>query len=309
MNCQNVPNYPLLRYRSKNPLPIPFHKFPGCSGDRLNPWNRFWSCQKKPCSLEQPSESQNPDKNNSSSTQTQLKYWRVQSTNDTPIGKLSQRTIRNIFISLWVIQENPVFFLQNFRRNRQVLIEIFRGSSRGFFGRSIWFSVGFWRIFVGFDCSWTGLEWKIDESFRGLGFFSSGWIEQSRSTQLGSKGQFSEAEENETCPGIFFCWFSKVAGILGAFCPGGFESPPALLPPGFDAIIFFLLGWTAAMKLRRIPATFKDPANPSTFTHKLLLSRRRNSPKSLETSSQKIEWKNLLWPLNIFMIHRSKNER
>jgi hypothetical protein len=121
MNCQNVPNYPLLRYRFKTPLPIPFHKFPGCSGVRFNPWNRFWPCQKKTCSFEQPSESENPDKNNSSSTQTQLKYWRVQSTNDTPIGKLSQRTIRNIFISLWVIQENPVFFVQNFRRNRQVL--------------------------------------------------------------------------------------------------------------------------------------------------------------------------------------------
>ncbi len=56
-----------------------------------------------------------------------------------------------------------------------------------------------------------------------------------------------------------------MAGILGALCPGGFESPPTLLPPDFDAIIFFLLGSTAAMKLRRIPATFKDPANPSNF--------------------------------------------
>ncbi len=76
MNCQNVPNYPLLRYRSKTPLPVRFHKFPGCSGVRFNPWTIpiLALSEKKPCSLEQPGESENPDKNNSSSTQTQLKY-------------------------------------------------------------------------------------------------------------------------------------------------------------------------------------------------------------------------------------------
>jgi hypothetical protein len=30
--------------------------------------------------------------------------------------------------------------------------------------------------FVWVDCSWTGLEWKIDESFRGLGLFSVGGL-------------------------------------------------------------------------------------------------------------------------------------
>jgi hypothetical protein len=69
---------------------------------------------------------------------------------------------------------------------------------------------------------------------------------------------------NETCPGIF-CWILESGWNSWGFLPGRFESPPALLPPGFDAIIFFLLGWTAAMKLPRIPATFKDPANPSNF--------------------------------------------
>jgi hypothetical protein len=43
---------------------------------------------------------------------------------------------------------------------------------------------------------------------------------------------------------------SEVAGILGAFCSVGFESSPES---------------STAMKLPRIPATFKDPANPSNF--------------------------------------------
>jgi hypothetical protein len=30
--------------------------------------------------------------------------------------------------------------------------------------------------FLGFDCSWTGLEWKIDESFRWLGVFPVGGL-------------------------------------------------------------------------------------------------------------------------------------
>jgi hypothetical protein len=85
-----------------------------------------------------------------------------------------------------------------------------------------------------------------------------------------------------------------VAGILGAFCSVAFESPPALLTLDFDAMIFLLLWWTAAMKLPKNSSHFQGPSNPFKFSHKLPLSRRRNCPKSLETSSQKIEWKNLL---------------
>jgi hypothetical protein len=43
-------------------------------------------------------------------------------------------------------------------------------------GEAFDFAVGFWRIFVGFDCSWTGLEWKIDESIRGWDFFPVGGL-------------------------------------------------------------------------------------------------------------------------------------
>ncbi len=106
----------------------------------------------------------------------QLKYWRVQSTNDTPIGKLSQRTIRNIFISLWVIQENPVFFSAEFSKKQASFDWNFsRIESRVFSGEAfdlLWDFGGF----CGFDCSWTGLEWKIDESFRGLGIFFQ-WVD------------------------------------------------------------------------------------------------------------------------------------
>jgi hypothetical protein len=83
--------------------------------------------------------------------------------------------------------------------------------------------------------------------FVGWGFFSSGWIEQSRSTRLGSKGQFSGPGKRDLSRD-FFAGFSKVAGVLGAFCSGPFESPPES---------------SAAMKLLRIPGTFKDPANSS----------------------------------------------
>jgi hypothetical protein len=55
------------------------------------------------------------------------------------------------------------------------LIEIFRGSSREFFGRNIDLLWDFGGL-VGFDCCWTGLEWKIDESFRGLDFFPVGGL-------------------------------------------------------------------------------------------------------------------------------------
>ncbi len=116
---------------------------------------------------------------------------------------------------------------------------------------------------MGFDCSWTGLEWKIDESFRGLNFFSVGGLNSLGQPSSARRANFQELE-NETCPGIF-CWIFESGWNSWGFLLGRFESPPALLPPGCDAIIFFLLGSTAAMKLRRIPATFKDPANPSNF--------------------------------------------
>ncbi len=56
-----------------------------------------------------------------------------------------------------------------------------------------------------FDCSWTGLEWKIDESFRELGFFSSGWIEIKFENRLPSA--FLTTILSETCMGSSReCW-------------------------------------------------------------------------------------------------------
>ncbi len=240
------------------------------------------------------STSENPDKKNSSSTQTQLKHWRVQSTNDTPIGKLSQRTIRNIpeyLISLWVIQENPVFFLLKFSENQASFDwNFFEDRVEGFLGEAFWFSVDFLDDFVEFDCSWSGLEWKIDESFRRLGFFFSGWVEQSRPTQLGSKDQFSGTGKRD----LFWDFLLDSRNwleFLWLFARPLFESPPALLPPDSDATIFLLLGWPAAKKLTRIPATSKHPANPSNFTHNSL-SAAGEIPKIPRNFQPKIEWKN-----------------
>jgi hypothetical protein len=81
-----------------------------------------------------------------------------------------------------------------------------------------------------------------------LGFFSSGWIEQSRPTRR-VEGPIFRNWKKRLDQG-FFGGFLKVAGILGASCSVGFESSPES---------------SAAMKLPRIPGTFKDPANPSIF--------------------------------------------
>ncbi len=69
---------------------------------------------------------------------------------------------------------------------------------------------------MGFDCSWTGLEWKFDESFRELGFFSVGGLNSLGQPNSARRANFQKLE-NETCPGKLFAGFSKVAGILGAF--------------------------------------------------------------------------------------------
>jgi hypothetical protein len=114
--------------------------------------------------------------------------------------------------------------------------------------------------FVGFDCSWTGLEWKIDESFRGLGFFSSGWIEQSRPTQLGSKGQFSGTGKRDLSRKLF-ADSRKWLEFLGLFAL--FESPPALLPPDFHAMIFPSSRVDSSDETSQNSRHFQGPSKPS----------------------------------------------
>jgi hypothetical protein len=56
-------------------------------------------------------------------------------------------------------------------------------------------------VFGGF-VGWSG---KSMNHFVGWGFFSSAWIEQSRPTQLGSKGKFSGTGKRDLS-WDFFCW-------------------------------------------------------------------------------------------------------
>ncbi len=97
--------------------------------------------------------------------------------------------------------------------------------------------------------------------FVGWDFFPVGGLNSLGQPSSARMANFQDLE-NETWPGSFLLDSRKWLEFLGLFARP-FESPPALLPPDFDAMIFLLLGWTAAMKLPRIPGTFKDPANPS----------------------------------------------
>jgi hypothetical protein len=83
-------------------------------------------------------------------------------------------------------------------------------------GEAFDFAVGFWKILWGSIALGLDGSGKSMNHFVGWDFFSSGWIEQSRPTQLGSKGQFSGTGKRDMSRA--FLLILKVAGILGAFC-------------------------------------------------------------------------------------------
>jgi hypothetical protein len=63
------------------------------------------------------------------------------------------------------------------------------------------------------------MDWseKLMNHFVSWGFFPVGGLNSLGQPNSARRANFQELEK-ETCPGIFFAGFSKVAGILGAFC-------------------------------------------------------------------------------------------
>jgi hypothetical protein len=90
--------------------------------------------------------------------------------------------------------------------------------------------VGFWRILWGSIA--LGLDWsgKSMNHFVGWGFFSSEWIEQSRPTQLGSKGQFSGTGKRDLSRGFLLESRKWLEFLLGLFAQGYSESRPKSCP-------------------------------------------------------------------------------
>jgi hypothetical protein len=103
-------------------------------------------------------------------------------------------------------------------------------------------------------------------------FFPVGGLNSLGQPNSARRANFQELE-NETCPGIFLLDSRKWLEFLGLFAR--------------SVLSIHQLWRAAAMKLPKIPATLKDPANPSIFAHKF-----PQPPKKLKKIPRNFQPKN-----------------
>jgi hypothetical protein len=80
-----------------------------------------------------------------------------------------------------------------------------------------------------------------------------------------------------------------VAGILGAFCSGAFDSPPALLPPGFDVMIFLSSRVDSSGETSQNSSHFQGPSNPFNFTPNYLSAAEEIAQNPSKLPAKKVE--------------------